>query len=408
MKVQSTLLVSKPSGTADHLRAVLASDGMVVLQVTPEQALVTGWSLAGQVPDLLLVNAGLDVATVQLLAHRIGQVASRPPAVVTFVDDKYAELEPYVLAGLDYIVPPYVPRQVRDRLVACQLRQLICRNTDDLQSTAALLRYEQELAIGREIQAGFLPEGLPAPEGWHFTARFLPAREVSGDFYDAFELLDGRRIALVVADVCDKGVGAALFMALIRSLLRHTAVYLETSARGQAGHGAEAERRRDEEMLMRAITSTNDYLIRNHMRQAYFATLFFAILDPATGSLVFVNCGHNPPLIRRHNGDVTLLHPTGPALGLLPEATFRPASATLEPGDLFFGYTDGVTEARNVAGALLGEAKMTAIVCTDRSGARETLNCVERGINEHAGVAEQADDITMMAVHRHFAVLPAG
>ncbi|MDI6100434.1 PP2C family protein-serine/threonine phosphatase [Actinoplanes sp. NEAU-A12] len=406
--MQLTLLVSKPSDTADHLRAVLASDGMDVRQLTPEQALTTEWGPPGGVPDLLLVNAGLDLVTVRSLLHRLGRAADRPPTVVTFVDDRYADLEPYVRAGLDYIVPPYVPKQVRDRLVASQLRQLICPDSGDLQSTTALLRYEQELAIGREIQLGFLPDGLPTPAGWNFTARFLPAREVSGDFYDAFEMLDGRRIALVVADVCDKGVGAALFMALIRSLLRHTAVYLETSTRDRAGHppDADAERRRDEEMLMRAVTSTNDYLIKNHMRQAYFATLFFAILDPETGSLVFVNCGHNPPLIRRHNGDVMLLHPTGPALGLIPQASFRPASTTLEPGDLFFGYTDGVTEARNTAGVLLGEAKMTAIVCTDATSARETLNCVERCINEHAGVAEQADDITMMAVHRDLAVMP--
>ncbi|HWS36241.1 MAG TPA: PP2C family protein-serine/threonine phosphatase [Actinoplanes sp.] len=394
--MQLTLLVSEPSGTADILREVLTGDGMDVRRLTPDQVFVTDWGAPGEAPQLILVNAGIALDTVRRLARRVGWAAKRPPTVVAFVDERYADLEPYVRAGLDYVVPPYGPRQVRDRLVASQLRQLVCPDSGDLQSTTALMRYEQELAIGREIQLGFLPEGLPSPPGWEFTARFLPAREVAGDFYDAFELLDGRRIALVVADVCDKGVGAALFMALIRSLLRHTAVYLESSAR-----------ERDEEMLMRAITSTNDYLIKNHMRQAYFATLFFAILDPATGSLVFVNCGHNPPLIRRYDGRVQLLHPTGPALGLIPEATFRPASTTLEPGDLFFGYTDGVTEARNAAGALLGEARMTAIVCTDSGDAHETLNCVERGINEHTGIAEQTDDITMMAVHRDIVAVPA-
>lgn len=403
--MHSTILVSERCPIADQLCAVLVADGMAVRQMRPAEVLA-GWDRSVGGPDFLLVNADLGAAAAQLLTRLVTRLTKRAPALMVFVNEDYAALEPHVLAGVDYMVPPYAPGHARDRLLACQLRHAMSQTAEANRTTTDLLRYEQEMAIGREIQAGFLPEWLPCPAGWEFTARFLPAREVAGDFYDAFEMLDGRRIAMVVADVCDKGVGAALFMALIRSLLRHTAVYLDKTAQGRPvpdaddGSARGAERLRDEAMLMRAVVATNDYLIENHLKQAYFATLFFAILDPGTGSLVYVNCGHNPPVIRRRDGTVVLLPPTGPALGLLPDAEFFPARTSLDPGDLLFAYTDGVTEARNPAGEQFGEEQMTALVCTDCPTAHELLDCVEKHVVEHAGSAEQSDDITMIAMHR--------
>jgi len=143
--------------------------------------------------------------------------------------------------ALDYIVPPFLPTLIRSRLFACHSQQALARTAEEAHVEAELLKYERELQIGREIQEGFLPDTLPARVGWQLTARFQPAREVAGDFYDAFELLGGNRIGLVVADVCDKGVGAALFMALIRSLLRHTAIHVDGDAvRGSEGTAATA------------------------------------------------------------------------------------------------------------------------------------------------------------------------
>ncbi|MFI5934570.1 PP2C family protein-serine/threonine phosphatase [Actinoplanes sp. NPDC051494] len=404
MNMQSAWLISIGSANADRLGAVLATAGTAVRHLRPE-AVLRQQPQRTEAPDLLLINANLDVDLVRRLVTWTTRLTNRKPAVVVFVDEEFADLERHVLAGTDYIVPPYVTTQVRDRLVSSSLRQAVRTAVQD-RSAADLLRYERELAIGREIQLGFLPDGLPAPDGWDLTASYRPAREVSGDFYDAFELLGGRRIALVVADVCDKGVGAALFMALIRTLLRYTAVYLDMGARqgtktvfGVAA-AREAERRRDEAVLLRAVTATNDYLMKNHMLQAYFATVFFAILDPASGSLVYVNCGHNAPLLRRADGVVVELHPTGPALGLVAEPEFAPARAIVLMGDLLFIYTDGVSEARDPYGRFFGEQRVTSIVCDGAVDVFDLVDCVEQALARHAGAADQSDDITMLAVHR--------
>lgn len=406
MTMQSAWLISDLSVNAERLGAVLATAGTAVRHLSPEAVLDQKyrpqWS---RMPDLLLINAGLDVDLVRRLVTSTTRLANGKPAVVVFVDEEFADLERHMLAGTDYIVPPYVVSQVRHRLVTSSLRQAVGTAVEN-KTAADLLRYERELAIGREIQLGFLPDGLPAPDGWDLTASYRPAREVSGDFYDAFELLGGRRIALVVADVCDKGVGAALFMALIRTLLRYTAVYLDISTRPGAetvvGRAAlrEAERHRDEAVLLRAVTATNDYLMRNHMLQAYFATVFFAILDPVSGSLVYVNCGHNAPLLRRANGAVVQLDPTGPALGLVEKPAFVPARAVLGTGDLLFIYTDGVSEARDPHGRFFGEHRVTKLVCDGAVDVFDLVDCIEQELAAHAGAADQSDDITMLAVHR--------
>jgi len=410
MKMQSAWLISPMSANARHLGAVLSTAGTVVRHLAPE-AVLRQQPRGSRAPDLLLINAGLDAGLVRRLVHSTTRMTSSKPAVVVFVDEEFADLEQHVLVGTDYIVPPYVVGQVRDRLVTCRLRQAVGAEAAD-RNAADLLRYERELAIGREIQLGFLPDDLPSPHGWDLTASYRPAREVSGDFYDAFELLGGSRIALVVADVCDKGVGAALFMALIRTLLRYTAVHLDVGAPAipknvfglaalrEGERRREAERRRDEAVLLRAVTATNDYLMQNHMLQAYFATVFFAILDPVSGSLVYINCGHNAPLLRRADGAVVQLEPTGPALGLVEGPAFAPARAALRLGDLLFLYTDGVSEARDPYGRFFGEQRVTSLVCDGAVDVFDLIDCIERELASHAGTADQSDDITMLVVHR--------
>jgi len=145
---------------------------------------------------------------------------------------------------------------------------------------------ERELEIGREIQTGFLPEKLPAVEGWELAASLMSAREVAGDFYDAFELPDGN-LGLVIADVCDKGVGAALFMTLFRSLIRITSnqEYFEHAEKGSLSPST-AQR------LRRAISLTNNYIAETHQESGMFATLFFGSLDPRDGRLTYINGGH--------------------------------------------------------------------------------------------------------------------
>lgn len=270
MILNLALVVGEPSDESRHLCALLNDDGVPTRQVTPSQVLA-GWDAAAGTPDLVLVSALLEVDLVRRVVQRVMQATGRPPTVVAYSETDVAGLDSHVRAGLDYVVPPFVPGVVVGRLLACHLRQALSRTAEKIQTNADLATHQQELGIGQEIQAGFLPEVLPARAGWQLAARFQPARVVAGDFYDAFELCEGRRIALVVGDVCDKGVGAALFMALVRSLLRHTATCLDKPA-------DEA----DDGLVLRTVTATNDYLMANHLRQGYFATTFFAVLDPAT------------------------------------------------------------------------------------------------------------------------------
>jgi sigma-B regulation protein RsbU (phosphoserine phosphatase) len=278
---------------------------------------------------------------------------------------------------------------------------------DPSAQNSRLLVYERELEIGRQIQSGFLPERLPVPPGWEIEAEFRPARQVAGDFYDVFEIVDGRRIALIVADVCDKGVGAALFMALIRTLLRHSAgssglrnvAAVQRSRRPAAApRGAPAV---GAAALLGAVEATNRYLIDTHPKQGYFATLFFGVLDPATGNLVYANCGHNPPMVLTADGRPRAeLEPTGPAVGVVPGGVFELGYERLVPGESLFAYTDGVTEAHGADGELFGVVRLRELARGRPACVRDLIDGTLDAIGAHTAGAEQYDDITMLAVRR--------
>ncbi|MFJ5550704.1 PP2C family protein-serine/threonine phosphatase [Streptomyces sp. NPDC093225] len=362
--------------------------------------LLTGPISALPEADVLLAPAQIPGEPVRTAVRRLRRRAGAPIAVVWTTDD-FEALEDHVRLGHDYLVPPFLPALVGARLHSCSERAELGRTLQEADARAELMSYEKELEIGREIQAGFLPEDLPVPAGWEIDVRFRPARQVAGDFYDVFELVHRRRLALVVADVCDKGVGSALFMALIRSLLRHTA---ENSglqhlvAAGRSGAGIPVV---GATPLLNAVTATNGYLTRNHLRQGYFATLFFAVLDPATGSLVYINGGHNPPLLLDADGaEPVPLEPTGPAVGVLPDCSYALGYAQLDPGDTLFVYTDGVPEARCPDGRFLGDDRMIDLLSESAVNGRAVLDRMDLAVRQHTGEAEQHDDVTMLALHR--------
>lgn len=267
-----------------------------------------------------------------------------------------------------------------------------------------------ELNNGRQMQANFLPLILPEKKGYELAAYFKPARQVSGDFYDTFNL-PGDDIGIVVADVCDKGVGAALFMALFRSLIRifsgQTALNgLRCSFDGEIGMaGGDAA---DDEMTnplhdaaLRAIPLSNSYVAENHGDLAMFATIFFGVLDPATGNLSYINGGHEPPLIINASGDVReKLMPSGPAVGIYAEAVYKIEHTRLAPGDSLFAYTDGLVEASSVNNDMFGVDRMLAVLKEGSASVNVMLENITRAVNTHTGDAEQFDDITLMALHR--------
>jgi serine phosphatase RsbU (regulator of sigma subunit) len=252
---------------------------------------------------------------------------------------------------------------------------------------------QRELDIGREIQAGFLPLELPRLEGWEIAASLMSAREVAGDFYDVFELPDGN-IGLVIADVCDKGVGAALFMTLFRSLVR-AAANLDHYENIQQ----ESQPHSTRERLKLSMSLTNDYIAETHGESGMFATLFFGILDPRTGMLAYVNGGHEPPLVT-HEGTVRRrLEKTGPAVGVLEKIEFQIAEVELQSGDVFFAFTDGLPDCQNPKGEFFGQERLNALL-PKKASADEFVHIFETDLHQYVAGATQFDDITMLAVRR--------
>lgn len=266
--------------------------------------------------------------------------------------------------------------------------------------TRQVLAFEKEMEIGRRIQADFLPEAIPQADGWDIAAHFDAARVVAGDFYDVFELKPSHHLAIVIGDVCDKGVGAALFMTLFRSLIRATSLsgFLKREAGLADGDSAEQVR----EVLLDSVATTNRYVATTHSRSSMFASLFFGVLDPARGDLLYVNAGHEAPMIFGAGGRHEVLEVTGGVVGLFPFAQFGVAATRLQPGDLLFAYTDGVNEARNEAGGQFTEQGIFDAAAAGQADAGAFLQQVLRGVLAFRGAAPQSDDITMLAVRRIF------
>ncbi|MGD0003471.1 MAG: SpoIIE family protein phosphatase [Anaerolineaceae bacterium] len=275
-------------------------------------------------------------------------------------------------------------------------------NTQELlRRQEILVKIEHDVQVGRQIQADFLPDVLPQPEGWEIEAFFQPAREVAGDFYDAF-LIDDNKIGFVIADVCDKGVGAALFMALTRSLIRAFGWMNSRSNPRYQGTSSENHTLDFIEMGLDPIGLTNNYIAQIHEKMNMFVTLFFGMLDPESGVVTYINAGHNPPVLLDSTGKVKArLTLTGPAVGMLPNITYTSRQLTMEPGDLLFLFTDGVPETHNPAGKLFTEKRMLEILSEPAPAANVVIKRIVHELNDFMSIANPFDDITMLTIRRN-------
>ena len=238
-------------------------------------------------------------------------------------------------------------------------------------------RYAQELKVAQLIQQQFLPRQLPNLPEWQVAAYYGPARVVGGDFYDFIELDEGR-IGLVVGDVTDKGVPAALVMARTHSILRAEAPRL-------VAPGA---------VLARA----ND-LLSAEMPEKMFVTCLYMVLEPATGRVVYANAGHNLPYVRTPDG-VVEFRATGMPLGLMPGMAYEERTSTIGRGDSVLLYSDGIVEAHDPEGAMYGFPRLKADMATELAGTELLDELLER-LHAFTGRAwEQEDDITMVALRR--------
>lgn len=336
-------------------------------------------------PDVLLVPSSLGNAAV---ARLCAAADGTGVAVMVYLDGNLELLEACVREGMHYLVPPFRGSLLRAQLICTAERRRLAGAARKAELVARLRDAERELEIAREIQTGFLPSGLPEATGWELAARFQPALQVAGDFYDAYPSADGTSLILTIADICDKGVGAALYTALIRTLLRHGIQ--------QPGGDAAPETA----TVARIVAGANRYLAANHGRQGYFATVFCAELDLPTGRLHYVNAGHNPPLLRRTDAGIERLPTTGPAVGVVARGEFLTGRADLGPGDTLLLFTDGVTDARDRSGTFFGEQRLLAGLAQPVGSPGELLDRIEARMKHHVGAEDQYDDVTMLAVHR--------
>jgi len=272
--------------------------------------------------------------------------------------------------------------------------------------------FEFQLRQFREIQSGFFPAQLPKLPDWEIAACLHPASEATGDFYDAF-WLPGNYLGLVIADVCDKGIGSALFMSLIRTLIRVFSG--ESRLPGlfvPAGtdlimNQIEEQGFEDIDQLdaLKAISLTNDYIAKEHGHTCMFATIFLGVLNPLNGSLVYINGGHEPLVIVGPTGVVQDLPPTGPAVGLMPSVQFKIQHIQLYPGDILVGYTDGVTEAFGPDGELFTRKRLWSLLQEPAPSASLFLERVKASLFAYIGEARPTDDITLMVVQRSAGVI---
>jgi sigma-B regulation protein RsbU (phosphoserine phosphatase) len=265
---------------------------------------------------------------------------------------------------------------------------------------------DDELEKGRQIQRDFLPEETPKLPGWDIATYFAPAKQVSGDFYDAFSL-PGNNLGIVIADVADKGVGSALYMALIRSLIRvfsgHISLHgfanfsINNGINKQAADNAATE---DQLNALNAVKLTNDYIAHEHGKEGMFATLFFGVINPGSGNMAYINAGHEPIFVVNSSGVRKSLETTGPAVGMMLDMKFDIQQARIEPGDMLIGYTDGVIEALAPNGAFFSRKRLLAILEQSSSSASDMVERIKTNLFTHIHDAPPSDDITLLAVQR--------
>jgi sigma-B regulation protein RsbU (phosphoserine phosphatase) len=269
---------------------------------------------------------------------------------------------------------------------------------------------DQEIEKCRQIQLSFLPKKLPQVPDWIIEEFFFPATRVSGDFYDAFKL-PGGYIGLVIGDVCDKGVGSALFMALFRSLIRIFSKQADVSERFCETFIAPNHKKTDEMILEQkssgdkqsdpliAVSLTNDYIAQDN-EMSMFVTLFFGVLNPKNGQLFYVNGGHEAVFIIDQEGVRERLLPTGPSVGIFEEAKFTYKEIQLQPGEILFAYTDGVIDARTPDGDRFSKRRLDALLSQPVDNALDLMQRIATSLFAHIGLAPQEDDITMLTIQR--------
>lgn len=309
------------------------------------------------------------------------RLADLPVIMISALNEMTSVVRCIELGAVDYLQKPFNQHLLRARLGASLDKK---RLRDEV--NAHLARLEQEMQAARDLQMSMLPQDFPeataqCPVDVHGLIQ--PAREVGGDLYDFFTTEDGS-FCFSVGDVSGKGMPAALFMARTKSLIRIAAELM----RGRDGAASPSD----------IIGRVNRELCQNN-NDMMFVTLFFGMLNPATGEIAYCNAGHNPPY-RIHDGALSAVEEgKGIILGVRPQAIYQTGKLTLSPGETLYLFSDGVTEAHDTAGALFSEERLeTNLRAASGQRSGDVVVAISKALESFVGTAPPSDDITMLAL----------
>ncbi|MFC1689041.1 SpoIIE family protein phosphatase [Pseudomonadota bacterium] len=376
------LAVDDTPENLDVVKGILASDYVVKAAINGPIALKIAEK---HQPDLILLDVmmpGMDGYEVCQKLKENPVTRDIPVIFVTALDQTSDEARGFSLGAADYIFKPVNPPILHARV---KTHLALKQSMDELSQAYGIIkqqkdRMEEELNIGRDIQMSMLPLEFPAfPNREEFSVHALlkPAREVGGDFYDFFFISDNE-LALVVGDVSGKGVPAALFMAVTKSVIKTRAIADPSPAS--------------------IVTRVNDEMSQDNP-SSMFVTLFLAICNVRTGECRFTNAGHNPPYIRRQDGSMEVLSQRhGPIIGAMEDLAYKESSIDLGMGDELFIFTDGVTEAMDHQGTLYSDKRLEEhLESSMKSSVENLVSETLESVENYANGAEQADDITLLA-----------
>jgi sigma-B regulation protein RsbU (phosphoserine phosphatase) len=375
---ENILIVDDTPANLRLLSQILSDRGYGVRAVTSgsralESVLITQ-------PSLILLDIRMPEMNGYEVCERLKQDSRTQDIPIIFIsalNEIADKVRGFNVGGVDYITKPF---QFEEVLARVETHLALRRLQKQLQD--ANRKFEQELALAGSLQASFFPSEPPHVPGWELSVVLKPARETSGDFYDVYMLPNGR-LAILVADVVDKGAAAALYMALSWTLIRTYA-------------------REYPDQPERALCSANSRIISD-TDASRFVSVFFGILDPLSGSFVYCNAGHNPPILfsKGEEENFTQLSKTGLILGILENETWGQGRVDLKPGDVLVHYTDGVTEAQNMEGDLYGAKRLIQCVQTHLGCSAEDLQkAILADIHGFIGHAPQFDDIALVVLIR--------
>ncbi len=330
--------------------------------------------------DVILLDVmmpGMD--GFEVLKHiRIEYTALELPVIMVTAKDQSEDVVRALMAGAnDYVAKPVDFPVALARLST----QLTLRRSQEALRKAHS-RMEQELEFGRTVQMTLVPEVssvLSNDDNLVAAATLRPAHELGGDFYDILRSSDGR-VWFCIGDVSGKGVAAALFMAVAKTLFASLVSELPSPRE--------------------VVTRMNNELAK-YNPSAMFVTFFVAVIEPDSGNITFTNAGHNPPFVCRGQDGVDLLDARhGPVLGAVEDLDYGEDQLTLQESDALFLYTDGVTEAKDVDGKLYGEQRVLDVLRSTSKEPSAIVTAIVDSVDAFAGTKEQADDITIFVIRR--------